>query len=239
MDPSGRDEQTDLHRLARTVTKEFPLDHPELPQAFFPAHLPGALIEAVFATRPAEPQASQGASAAFCRHFDLECHRADRWHTPARADQYTISRFIVDCRSLESDAMERAVFGEPSKFPGTNRSRAQVLRDAAEALRDAGVEVLQDVRDRSPVFIEKVLGPVGDGSELVRWLLMLIGTDRFVLADECVREFVQHATRRPAVGASEAAELLRRCAHELAVSPRYLDYQVHLAYGERRGESRR
>ena len=125
MDPNGRDEtQRDLHRLARAVTKELPLDDPNLPDAFFPAHLPGALIEAVFATRPAQPQASQGASAAFCRHFDLECHRADRWHTPARADQYTISRFILDCRSLESDAMERAVFGAPSTSPGpTARAR--------------------------------------------------------------------------------------------------------------------
>ena len=240
MDPNGRDqEQTDLDRLIRTVTEEFSLDHPELPDAFFPAHLPGALIEAVFATRPAEPQAGQRPSAALCRYFDVECHRADRWHTPARADQYTISRFILDCRSLESEAMERAVFGAPSTFPGTDRSRAQVVRDAAEALRDAGVEVLQDVRDRSPVFIEKVLGPVGDGSELVRWLLMLTGTDRFVLADECVREFVRHATRRPSMGVAEAAELLRRCAHEQAISPRYLDYQVHVAFGQGRQRSSR
>ena len=118
MDPNGRDQKhTDLDRLIRTVTEEFSPDHPELPDAFFPAHLPGALIEAVFATRPAEPQAGQGASAAFCRHFDVECHRADRWRTPARADQYTISRFILDCRSLEFEAMERAVFGAAVDVP--------------------------------------------------------------------------------------------------------------------------
>ena len=202
MDPSGRDEQqTDLDKLVRAITNEFSLDDPNLPDAFFPAHLPVALIEVVFATRPTEPQASQGASAAFCKYFDLECHRADRWHTPARGDQYTISRFILDCRSLESEAMERAVFGAPSTFPGTDRSRAQVVGDAAEALRDAGVEVLQDVRDRLPVFIEKVLGPVGDGSELVRWLLMLSGTDRFVpTVDGGLRSGGAAAALRPRAG---------------------------------------
>ena len=44
----------------------------------------------------------------------------------------------------------------------------------------------------------------------------------------------QRAARR--WGSAEAAELLRRCAHDLAVSPRYLDYRVQLAYGERHGE---
>ena len=210
--------------------------HPELPQAFFPAHLPGSLIEAVFATRPAEPQAGQGVSAAFCRYFDIECHRADRWQTPVRTEQYTISRFILDCRSLESETMERAVFGAPSTFPGTDRSRAEIVLDAAEALRDAGVEVLQDVRDRLPVFIEKVLGPVsGDGSEPEHLLLMLTGSDRFVLADESVREFVQYATRRRSrIALSQAARsivglgVVTETAHSWDDGERTLDLRGRL-----------
>ena len=220
----------DIRGLLQAVTREFSLEDPTLPAAFFPAHLPSALIDAVSATRPTQAHAQKRPSEDFCRHFGIDSERPDRWRTPQRSTQYTMSDFIRDCRTAETDALERIAC--ESRFPGTNRSRAQVLLDAAEALRGTGAEVLQDVRDRSFVFVQKVLAPVaGAESELARWLLMYCGTDRFVLGDRSVRRFVASAIGRASVPAKDAASLLRHCAHELAVSPRLLDYQIHLEFG--------
>ena len=230
----------DARRLLEAVTREFSLEDPTLPDEFFPAHLPAALMGAVFATRPTEAHARQRPSGDFCRHFGIASERPDRWRIPERSTQYTMTEFIRDCRTLETDALEQITFGSDSRFPGTNRFRAQVLLDAAEALRDAGAEVLQDVRDRSPVFVRKVLAPVaGEDSELARWLLMYCGTDRFVLGDGSVRRFVACATGRTSVAGKEAEALLRYCAYELALSPRYLDYLVHVGVGDRSRKSGR
>ena len=221
----------DRHLLLEAVTREFSLEDPSLPAEFFPAHLPSALIDAVFATRPREAHARPRPSEDFCRHFRIDSERPDRWRIPPRSTQYTMTEFISDCRT-QTDALERIASGCKSRFPGTNRSRAQVLLDAAEALRGAGVEVLQDVRDRSPIFLGKLLA--GEKCELTRWLLMLTGSDGFVLGDESVRRFVAYRTGRASVPGKEAAALLRHCAHDLAVSPRYLDYLVHVRFGATR-----
>ena len=192
-----------------------------------------ALIDAVFAKRPTQTHARPRPSEDFCRHLGIDSERPDRWRILPRSTQYTMTEFISDCRTPETDALERIASGCESTFPATNRSRAQVLLDAAEALRGAGAEALQDVRDRSPVFVRKMLaGVAGAESEHARWVLMFCATDRFVLGDRSVRRFVASAPGRASVAGKEAEALLRHCAHELAVSPRYLDYRVHVAFGE-------
>ena len=233
MNDDGRtDAETDLDRLIRTVTRDLSIADPNLPAAFFPAHLPSALIDAVAATRPTQCNLDGNPSRTYCAYFDVPCTRPDLWRVPGRNRQYAVSSLIADASSIENETIERLVFQPQSQFPGTKRSRAHVLLDAAERLREADIEVLQDACNRSPALVQRVLAPVGgENEELARWLLMFTGTDRFVLGDEVVRNFVAHATDRATIGATEAATLLRRCAHEWAVSPRYLDYRVHQAFG--------
>ena len=151
----------------------------------------------------------------------------DPWHLPGRGEQATLGDLIGHYESLGVPTFEKEVFESQEPFPGTELSRAACILEAGTLLRGAGIEVLQDLRRRSPGFVRKRLRPVSRDSELGRWLLMLAGTDSFVLGDASVRRFVAQATRQPSVRARDAEALLRRCAHELAVSPRLLDYLVY------------
>ena len=88
--------------------------------------------------------------------------------------------------------------------------------------------MLQDVHKRPPRAIHKALGALpGDAAAVLRRLLMYTGDDGFVLADAVVRGFVARATgRRSSVTSEDAAALVRRCAHELLLSPRYVDSRI-------------
>ena len=66
----------------------------------------------------------------------------------------------------------------------------------------------------------------GDAAAVSRRLLMYTGDDGFVLADAAVRGFVARATGRRSVTAADAAALVCHCAHELLLSPRYVDARI-------------
>ena len=56
--------------------------------------------------------------------------------------------------------------------------------------------------------------------------LMYTGGDNFVWPDSTVGNFVARSLGLNSMAASRAASLLRQCAHELLLSPRYLDFRV-------------
>ena len=98
---------------------------------------------------------------------------------------------------------------------------------AARALRRAGIEVLQDVQARQSEEVERILRDCAAfGEAAARLFLMYAGSDDFVHGDGCVRRFVAGALGRTEVSAARAKRLVRSCAYELALSPRYLDDQI-------------
>ena len=98
---------------------------------------------------------------------------------------------------------------------------------AARELRRVGIEVLQDVQARPYEQIEHTLGECpGLGEAATRMFLMYAGNDDFVRGDDYVRRFVAYALGRTKVSAARAEGLVRCCAYELALSPRYLDDQI-------------
>ena len=87
--------------------------------------------------------------------------------------------------------------------------------------------MLQDVHERPPRAIRDALRALpGDAAALLRRLLMYTGDDDFVLADRPVRAFVACATGRRSVTWGDAAALVRQCAHELLLSPSYIDARI-------------
>lgn len=69
-------------RLAEAVSRAFSPFACTLPEAFFPAHLSVALVDAVFAPAPACGYPPGVFAARYCRRFGLERVRADRWNAP-------------------------------------------------------------------------------------------------------------------------------------------------------------
>ena len=211
----------------RAVRRSIPLENLVLPDEFYPANLSVALIDAVFRTgsRPADHRVP--AAERYCRRFGIARARADRWELPAAGDQETLTDLTRRFDELGMDRMIRDVFRSGQPLPGTDLARAEVVPRAAGELRRAGVEILQDIRARPCEEIALVLeSSAGLGETTARMILMYTGDDDFVRGDEHIRQFVADALGRKALSGARAKTLIRRCAYELILAPRYLDHQI-------------
>ena len=209
------------------VCGSLPLDGVELTDEFFPAHLPVALIDAVFRSRLRRGERPAPIAERYCRRFGIARRRVDRWEPPPVDEQETLGDLVRRCDELGADRVASEVFRSRHRFPGAKTTRAESVRDAAKALRHIGVDVLQDMPVRRSAEIHDALRPLpGIGEGTVRMLLMYTGDEDFVLGDVHLRRFVASAIGRRAVSAARAEDLVRQSAYELIVSPRLLDHEI-------------
>lgn len=218
---------SDLDRLTDAVVPLLRAECPRLPDPFFPAHLPVALVDAVFAVPPAcDTQPPQVFAERYCRRFELERTRADPFRLPPPGAQQALGDLIAHQEALGVDAMEE-ILGTRVRFPETALTRAAYVLGVARALRRIGVEVLQDLGVATPRTVRKALHALpGAGTPLARRILAYAGGDDFVLGDGRVRAFVARATNRRSVSPARAEALVRFCAHERLLSPRYLYWRI-------------
>ena len=204
------------------------LDAVDLPMEFFPAHLPVAIIEAVFRFQPGQEERSSRVAMRYCRHFGLAHRRRSKFELPAVNEQETVADLIgrYDERGVEGMANE--VFETRCGVSGTAMCGAESVVRIAKALRRIGVGVLQDVQDRPAQELgEAVRSVPGTDAAIARLLLTYAGDDDFVVADDHVRRFVAEAIGHRTVSASWAARLVCQAAYEFIISPRYLDYRIY------------
>ena len=211
---------TDIRLMADAARRSLPLSESRLPDAFFPAHLTVALVDAALRPRNWRPVPLE-AAARYCRRFGLAPRRPERWELPPADEQETLKDLLRHFDELGTDAMARELLGTSSGSPAAARRRMEYLPRAARSLRSIGVEILQDVRCRPPEAVEATLR--GDGPNAARLLLMYTGEDDFVRGDTHVRRFVASAIGRRSVPADRAEALVRAAAHELILAPRFLD----------------
>ena len=220
--------EVEILQVADAVCRSTSLNSVRLTDEFYPGHLSVALIDAVFNTsKRVDRRATQILSdvARYCCRFGVARTRTVRWEMPAVARQETLGDLIRRYDASGVDRMADDVFQMRARGSSTKRLAVQSVLDAARALREIGVDVLQDVQSRHFEEIETALRRVsGVGDETVRLLLMYTGDDDFVRGDESVRRFVASALGRRFVPAHVAEELVRRAAYELVLSPRFLDF---------------
>ena len=213
--------------MVTVVSRAIPLETLELPDEFYPAHLSVALVDAVFRSRIQNEVQVTHATERYCRRFGIARRRAEQWDLPSIDRQETLRDLIRHYDELGLDRMTNEVFRTGQRVPGTTTTRAEYVLRAAMALRNIGVEILQDVTTRPPEEIEDILRyPHRVDEHTIRMLLMYAGDDDFVRGDVHIREFVAHAIGRKNVSAATAEDLVRQSAYELILSPRYLDYAI-------------
>ena len=218
---------TELCQVIGAVSRAIPLAELELPDEFFPAHLPVALIDAVFHSHLRHGEQPAPSAERYCSRFGVERTRADRWRLPPRDEQETLRDLIRHFDEFGVFGMTNEIFRTRRRFPGTKATRTENVLNAARALSLIEVDVLQDVSARRSTVIDDVLRFLpGGGESTVRMLLMYTGTDDFVLGDSYVRRFVANAIGRRTVSSARAAALVRSAAYELVVSPRFLDREI-------------
>ena len=211
--------ETDIRLMADAAQRSLPIRESRLPDAFFPAHLTVALVDAVVRPRTWRPEPME-AAARYCRRFGLATRRPEQWELPPANEQETLEDLIRHFDELGTDAIARELLGTTAGLAAARR-KAEDLFLAARSLRSIGVEVLQDMRCRPPEAVEATLR--GAGPHAARLLLMYTGDDDFVRGDAHVRRFVASAIGRRSVRADRAEALVRAAAHELIVAPRFLD----------------
>ena len=217
----------DIRSMIGAVSRSISLDTIELSDAFFPAHLSVALIEAVFGSGLRYEAQPESFAERYCRHFGIARTRADRWEFPPIDDQETLEDLIAHYDELGVNGMASKVFHTRRRVPGTRIARAGYVLRVANGLRRIGVAVLQDLTARPLREIDDALRSLpGNNEDMVRLLLMYASDDQFVWGDVHVRSFVARAIGRRTVSAARAVKLVRRCAHELILAPRYLDYHI-------------
>ena len=212
--------ETEIRLMADAARRSLPLSESWLPDAFFPAHLTVALVDAIVRPRTWRPGPME-AAARYCRRFGLATRRPERWEVlPPPDEQETLEDLLRHFDELGMEAMARELLGTTAGSAASRR-KAEDLFLAARSLRSIGVEVLQDVRSRPPEAVEATLR--GAGPNAGRLLLMYTGDDEFVRGDTHVRRFVASAIGRRSVRADRAEALVRAAAHELILAPRFLD----------------
>ena len=220
--------EEEVLQVADAVCRSVSLDSVRLPEEFYPGHLSVALIDAVFFPwRTEGHQASPDESDVkrYCRRFEIVRTRAVQWEMPAVTAQETLGDLIRRYEAYGVDRMADDVFEVRASGCSTKRAAVRWVLDAATALRGIGVDILQDIPSRHPEQVRAALQRVrGVGEETARLLVMFGSGDDFVRGDGAIRLFVASALGRMSVPAVYAAELIRRAAYELVLSPRFLDY---------------
>ena len=210
------------------VGRCIPFDEVTLPDAFFPAHLSVAIVEAVFRFQPGGEERSSRIAKRYCRHFGLTHTRCDRFELPPIDEQEPVASLIGHYDERGAEGMASEVLAVSRRAIAMASCGAETVLHIARALRHIGVDVLQDVRDRPAPALEEVVRSVpGTNETMARLLLTLAGDDEFVVGDEHVRRFVAEAIGKHSVSASLAARLVRLAAYEYIVSPRHLDYRIY------------
>ena len=219
--------QSELDQVIDEVVRAFHLDNIELTDEFFPAHLPVVLMDAIFPARLGQGELPAAFSERYCRHFGIARTRTDRWNPPPAREQESLGDLIRRCDEYGPDTIDSKVFGIRRRRPGQGVTKTTNVLRAATVLRNIGIDVLQDVSAHHADEIhDALLSLPGFGDCTARRVLMYSGSDDFVRGDVRVRRFVARAIGRKPISAAEAEALVREAAHEMIVSPRFLDQEI-------------
>ena len=213
--------------IALEVRRLFDLHSLNLGDEFYPAHLSVALIDAIFTPRLRYEKQVVPIIERYCQHFGLRRIRPDRNRLPSTADQESLGDLVNHYLEYGTARMESEVFVARYRSPGTPISKVENIYRATIALRQIGLEKLQDIEAVCPEQIVCALRPLkGIGYRTIHMFLMYIGNESYVKGDVHIRRFVADALDAPHVHPHDAEQIVRDAAKILDLAPRHLDYAI-------------
>ena len=216
----SRDEERESRQLAEAIRLQQVDLSVELGDEFFPAHVTVALIDAVLTSQLDYESHVVPRVKEYCNCFGLQRVRADKNRFPPENDQETLTSLI---EHFDNEDMT-ALLG---KFKQNSKLKTEIIRCAALALREIGIETLQSVVESGPKSIKCALRPVfGIGDAVIHMFLMYTGREDFVKGDKHVCRFVENALCRSKIDPRGAETLVKHAAAKLGVAPRLLDYAI-------------
>ncbi len=217
------------YQVAKLVRCRINLKDAKLHEAYYPAHLSIALIDAIFNPQLRYEKQVVPIINRYCRYFGLSWTRAeeDRRNLPLVDDQETLTDLIVHYKKYGVERMMNCVFQSRFCSPGTKIRKTKNVYWAALALQRIGIDNLQDAASACPEAIKCALLPLkGIGKRTIHMFLMYVGNDDFVKGDIHVCNFVKKALEKN-VSPEEAERLVRKAAQDFfSVTPRLLSYKI-------------
>ncbi|MYF06483.1 MAG: DUF2442 domain-containing protein [Rhodospirillaceae bacterium] len=213
--------------VARQVRRLIDLNNVKLGKEYYPAHLSVALIDAVFTTRLRYEAQVVPIIDRYCQHFGLMRTRADRNSLPRPEEQETLGDLIEHYEIRGIRLMEDDVFKARYCSPGTRITKVENVYRSAVALRDIGLENLQDAASKPPWEIKCALRQLsGIGPRTIHMFLMYVGDENYVKGDVHICRFVAGALGKKRVRAEKAERIVQEAAGILGVRPRFLDFSI-------------
>jgi hypothetical protein len=223
----------ELDRVAAYADRHLPLATARLSDSYYYASLPLCVLDAVYSIG-VRYEGVLNVVERYCTRFKLRRHRVDRTALPPIDQQESVSAFCARFAEWTADQMADEVFQNRQRTSARNGIlKAEAVFRFASALKDHGVEFLQDVRAKvEDEQLEKAIRSIpGQKSGVsLQYFWMLSGSDNFVKPDRMVRRFLEAALQRP-VDTSEAQGLMSGASETLKpkyphITPRLLDYEV-------------
>lgn len=217
---------TDVDLLVARVQRELNIINAKLGEAYYPAHITVALLDAILNPQLNYQQRVVPIIERYCDYFNLQRVRPDPKKIPPKSEQETLSDLIGHYEAMGLDGFQDKIIRSRYVSPGTNVLKSESIKNSAVALRRIGIETLQDVQEKSDEEIKRALIPLrGIGDRTIHIFLMYIGRVDHVKGDLHIMRYVTKALERD-VSANEAEELVREAAWTLGIDPRSLDYEI-------------
>ena len=212
------------------------LQSASLSRSFFYAHLPLALVDAIYSIGVRYGQVEQAVQH-FAHISKWTVHRPLNSSFPEVSIQRSVSELLAAFDSLPSGQEYHTLFSNKGFVNPASSSptrKANVVRDAALILQRRQIEVFQDLlcEDKIAGFEDEFKSLPGQSSGVaLRYFKMLTGTENEIKPDRWIIRFLYETVgRRPTP--DEAVKLICCAADELrqrgfqSVTPRLVDHLI-------------
>ena len=127
----------EVRQVLVTISHAISMERTELPNEFYPSHLPAALIDAFYRTRLGSGAPTTSSAERYCHHFGIASMRARSWNPTSADEQETLGDLIGRFDELGVERMAKEVFQTShGSTEATIRKAKNILR-AAKVLRHA------------------------------------------------------------------------------------------------------
>lgn len=204
----------------------------ELPQEYQYASITLAIIDAVYSIG-VKYSGVRTTVGRYCNTYELSRFRPHRDCLPAPADQESVSQLCAHFEERGSERMALDVFENAQRTSSRNGIlKAEAVWRFAQALRQEGIEYLQDVPPIPNGNLDEAIRAIpGQASGIsLRYFRMLIGADEVIKPDRMILRFVEDATGKSTSAVRAPAVLLHVIARLRTdipnVTPRALDHAI-------------
>ena len=221
--------EMELQALKNFLEQQFDLDHMDLPDEYNYTCLPLCLLDAVYSIG-VKYASTQNSVKRYCQRYGIPCYKHDNNGSECK---HTISDLIQNIEMVGTEHFASDILMNQQRTSSQNGIlKAQAVLECAKVFQEAGIECIEDFRNKLNTSIEKkYLAVKGQASGIsFRYLCMLCGDENHIKPDRhIVQSLQEHCTK--SATADNAEDILQTVLTKLSsdhcdLTLRKLDYVI-------------